>query len=367
MKKFILAVVAMSFVAIFLVSCGESTKTAVVPATSSVAFLQQKPSSNLLYPVLGTFSGNQFTTKMIKDPSTGQYVSAAIGSIILNAKGDKAALEVFGGTNNSNPTNQWDIYIGSVDGANLVQVTNDSYPDEVPQFNPAGTKVVYSSERTVEGTPYWLTVVRNADGTGEQVLPLPAGAAYTWHASYSPDGSKIAVEAYSDVPGATYDGIFIMNADGSNPVMLTNPYSADCWCWDEDPFFTSDGSHIVFSRENGSTLTEDVYVMKSDGTAVTKLTDGTGYNFDPLVLHDASTKADRILFSSNRDSLNTGSVGFELYTMNTDGSGLTRLTNNGLYDGFNLEFYESSGASAALAQPHRRGWTAAPPEHRLSW
>jgi Tol biopolymer transport system component len=276
MKKLLLVSLAAAAVVIFFVSCGSSSKSVVPSQPNAVAFLQQKAGTDSFYPVLGKFSGSQFTTSMIKDPSTGNYVSAAIGAIIPSANGDRATLEVYGGTNNVAPTNQWDIYVGTIDGANLVQITNDAYPDEVLQFNPAGTKVIFSSYPPGTESSAWVTVVRNADGTGEQVLPQPVGAQDTWHVSYSPDGSKIAVVAASEIANPPFYGITLMNADGSNATMLTNPYGADCWCADEDPYFTSDGTQIIFSREDYAAGMEDVYIMKTDGTAVTKLTDGTG-------------------------------------------------------------------------------------------
>ena len=331
MRKLVVSLVAITAIAVLLIHCGGSSLPRVTPQASSVAFLEQKPSSTLLYPVLGKLSGSQFTTTMIKDPSTGNYVSAAIGSIILSAKGDKATLDVFGGTDNSAPTDQWDIYVGTIDGAILTQVTNDAYDDEVPHFNPAGTKVIYTSERPV-GSQTLLTVIRNVDGTSEQVLPLPAGAEGTSHATFSPDSRKLAVEAWGYTGSTPFDGIFVMNADGSNPTMLTNADTPDCWCEDEDPYFTSDGSHIVYNRQNWTTNLADIYIMTADGTGITKLTDGTGANFDPLAIRDATSSADRILFSSNRDNVNAGKNGFDLYIMNLDGTGLQRLTTNSFYD-----------------------------------
>jgi Tol biopolymer transport system component len=368
MKKLVVTLAAMTAIAFSLLHCGGSSTPAVTPPpaqANTVAFLQQKPNSNLLYPVLGRLSGTQFTTTMIKDPTTGNYVSAAIGSIVLSPNLKKATFEVFGGTDNNAPTSQWDIYVGTIDGATLTQVTNDVYVDVVPHFNPAGTKVVFTSERPVGSDTQLLTVVRNVDGTGEQVLPSPAGAQGTWHATFSPDGSKIAVEAWGITDTTVFDGIFLMNADGSNPTLLTNADSIECWCEDENPYFTSDGTHIVFSRLNWSTNLGDIYIMKADGTELTRLTDGTGANFDPLIVRDTATSVDRILFSSNRTNVNAGRDGFDLYKMNLDGTGLQQLTTNNLYDGFNLEHYDDT--ATASVRMHHQPRTPAPPEHSLRW
>lgn len=87
MKKLVVTLAAMSAIAFSLLHCGGSSTPVVTPPpaqANTFAFLQQKPSSNLLYPVLGRLSGTHITTTMIKDPSTGNYVSAAIGSIVLS-------------------------------------------------------------------------------------------------------------------------------------------------------------------------------------------------------------------------------------------------------------------------------------------
>lgn len=368
MKKLIITLAAMTAIAFLLLHCGGSSTPVVTPPpgqANTVAFLQQKPNSTLLYPVLGRLSGTTFTTTMIKDPSTGSYVSAAIGSIVLSADLKKATLEVFGGTDNNSPSNQWDIYVGTIDGATLTQVTNDAYVDIVPHFNPTGTKVIFTSERPVGSDMKLLTVIRKVDGTGEQILPLPAGAEGTWHATFSPDGSKFAVEAWGITDTTVFDGIFLMNADGSNPTMLTNADGVECWCEDENPYFTSDGSHIVFNRQNWTNGSGDIYIMKTDGSELTKLTDGSGANFDPVIVRDAVTSVDQILFSSNRANVNAGKVSFDLYKMNLDGTGLQQLTTNNLYDGFNLEHYDDTATPSV--RMHHHPHTPVRPEHLLRW
>jgi Tol biopolymer transport system component len=377
MKKGLLASVVLVCVAVLVIGCGDSAKPKVAPQTNSVAFMQEVQGSSYTFtPVLGRFTGNQFTQTHVKDPSTGKNVEGMFYSIILSRKGDKVTFDLYGGIEESS-THQWDIFVGNSDGTGLVQITNDTEEDSLPQFNPEGNKVIFTSDR-LGPDQYWydFIVTRNVDGTGDQVLPLPPNAYGAWTPTYSPDGSKIAAEVWGYAQEfGWFDGIFVMNADGSNPVMLTNPYT-DCYCWDDAPSFTSDGTKIVFSRDDdsGDTELEDIYIINADGTgAATKLTDGTGINSDPLVLQDPKTKVDRILFASNRDNLTSaGSSGYELYTMNVDGSGLTRLTNNSLFDAFCADWYEAPSAGAARSQRHvqphaKQNWLSLTPEKRLRW
>ena len=125
-----------------------------------------------------------------------------------------------------------------------------------------------------------------------------------------------------------------MNADGSNLRLLTNPAAADGNLHDQTPAFSADGSKIAFSRQDWNSQQEDVYIMNSDGSGVTKLTDSVGNSFEPMLFTIAGL-GERILFSSNRDNVSaTGGTGYELYSMKLDGTEVTRLTNNSLYDSF---------------------------------
>src|SRR5829696_6535400 len=60
----------------------------------------------------------------------------------------------------------------------------------------------------------------------------------------------------------------------------------------------------------------EIYVMNSDGSAQTRLTNSTGEDFDPAFSPDGS----RIAFVSSRDGNS------EIYVMNADGTQQTRLT-----------------------------------------
>ncbi len=77
-------------------------------------------------------------------------------------------------------------------------------------------------------------------------------------------------------------------------------------------------SKVVFaSNRDGST---QIYVMNSDGTGVARLTN-SGANDD---VPRWSPNGSKILFQSDRDHPDTGYM--DIYVMNSDGSGVTRLT-----------------------------------------
>jgi len=364
MRKILLFILILSLTGIWLIACGSSSKTVTPPPvqsqTTSFAFMEAPNSGVWLFsPVLGTFttkSGNTaFSTKTYVDTGTNQPITIDIGSIVLSADEKKATFDLFGGLEDVS-SGQWDIWVANADGSgNPLQITNDSYEDYFPQFSPDGTKVAYSSWRPIPGdttgASQWQTVVINSDGTGtEQVLPIPAGTMYQMHPTYSPDGSKLAMMAAGYVNDVPFDGIMMTNADGTNPQVLSNPlYSEACYnCVDELPAFTPDGNSIVFSRDNWNATVpfEDIYIMNVDGTNQTQLTDSVGYNNDPLVLN-VSGVGPRIIFSSNRDNLTSGDGGFDLYSIKADGTGLTRLTTNALYDAFSEWWYGDSASVAA--------------------
>jgi len=105
--------------------------------------------------------------------------------------------------------------------------------------------------------------------------------------------------------------VYLLSADGATRSNLTHNPSSD-----GDPAWSPDGQAIAF--ESGRTATRQVYVMNADGSGQTRLTRGAFAN-TPAWSPDGS----KIAFSSSE----TGKEG--IYVMNPDGRAIAQLTNTG--------------------------------------
>lgn len=166
----------------------------------------------------------------------------------------------------------------------------------------------------------------NADGSDvTQLTDHPANdLAPVW----SPDGRKIAFSSVRD--GSA--NIYVMNADGSDMKRLTRHSSGSWW-----PAWSPDGQQIAFaSRRGGNAFTNqgrnpyDIYVMNADGSGVTRITNSPGVD-DSFPAWSPGT---RIAFVPVTRYLQSDRYDYTIHVMDADGSNLTRLGE----EGFPLEW-----------------------------
>jgi Tol biopolymer transport system component len=136
---------------------------------------------------------------------------------------------------------------------------------------------------------------------------VPAGAAFPGK------NGKIAFDGLID------NDIFTVNPSGvPAPVRITtNPVAGD------GAAYSPDGFRIVF-HGSGST-NNDIFVMNSDGTGIRRITTDNVNNYPAW-----SPDGTRIVYVSRRDTTAFPNPGRddEIFTVNADGSGQRRLTNN---------------------------------------
>lgn len=121
-----------------------------------------------------------------------------------------------------------------------------------------------------------------------------------------------------------YD-LYEMEADGTQLTNLTNTIDVA----EFEPAWSPDGSRIAFVRCLECTTT-DIYVMNADGSGISRVTDDLAYDGGPAWSPDGSLLAyhsDPNPVSSSPDADSTPR-NEDIYVINPDGSGRRRLTSD---------------------------------------
>jgi hypothetical protein len=115
--------------------------------------------------------------------------------------------------------------------------------------------------------------------------------------------------------------ILVMNGDGIGLIRLTHspPGLPEDQAADIQPAWSPDATRIAFaSRRDGNF---EIYSMNADGSELTRLTDDPAEDVEPAWSPDGA----KIAFTRDPD---TPGVSGDIYVMNADGSDVTRLTDD---------------------------------------
>lgn len=194
-----------------------------------------------------------------------------------------------------------EIYMMDYDGHGVQRLTSNGSINLNPEFSPNGREIIYTSYKKKNPDLYRREIF---SGSEARISSFPGINAT---ATYATSGDKIALVLSKDGNSE----IYVMGKDGRNVTRLTNNPAIDV-----APAWSPDGSQIAFVSDRLGK--PQVFIMNADGSGVRRLTTSGAYNVTPRW----SPKGDKIAYARQ-------AAGFQIYTINPDGTGDTQLTSEG--------------------------------------
>lgn len=269
----------------------------------SVAFHSQRDGNFEIYVMNPDGTGQ---TRVTFDPASDIYPD-------LSPNGNKIAF-TSNRVTSTNPEGDNEIFTMNVDGSDVTQLTFNNANDAWPRWSPNGRQVAFHSN--VDGN-FEIYIV-DADGSNlSRVTDYPGIDQWP---SWSPNGKQLAIRRDGD--------IYLINVDGTDPQRLTDDPALD-----QMAAFSPNGKQLAFMSLRAGYCS--VFVMNSDGSDQINLTakEPTSSPSSAWCSRGPSwgRNGQQIYFTSFRPST---SGNFEIFVMNADGSGVTRLTDSPGEDGF---------------------------------
>lgn len=256
------------------------------PDGSKIAFLSTRDDNVEIYLMAADGTDLQ---RLTHHENEDKHVSwSPDGSQILFTSYDKT-------TRTSN------IYLINADGSEPRNLTRHASWNGLPVMSPDGQRIAFRTNRSGN----WDVYVMHTDGSG--VTRLTNHEAYDGAPQWSEDGTRIHFTSRRDGASASYS--LAASGEGS-PQRIESP---------PDGLLSPVGTHIVYAEPRDEENNADLFVRAVDGSGLVRLTETPGFhNTHPTWSPDGA----RIYFTSDRDGQR------EIYSVNADGSNLTRLTFN---------------------------------------
>ena len=205
-----------------------------------------------------------------------------------------------------------EIFTLGIDGQDLVRLTENEVWDLYPAWSPDGSQIVFLSWREDNLDLY----VMDSDGSNLERL-FDSG-----------DHDADVHWAGGRITFTSGNRIWIMNDDGSDAGPITDPPQAGEWgtanlpYGDYDPRLSPDGTRVAFERMVDVSVPHggyDLFIADVDGANLERLTNSGYAQGFPSWSHDGSQI---VYIVAAIDDVGQ----FDLYLMNSDGSGNRNIT-----------------------------------------
>jgi Tol biopolymer transport system component len=288
---------------------GNTPTLSPVPTFTASATPTESPlpvGENLVYISEETGQGQIFTVD-IEHGTKKQLTFGTYEVEFLNCAPDGSAIAY-----QLNRAGNREIWRMDWDGGNNVRLVSDD--GHYPVWSPDSKRIAYFSR--IPGS--WSLYTMDPDGALK--VMVKDDNVFESIVSWSPDSRRIAFNPWHNTISPPF--IAVIGPARSGYVELTDGKHSDL-----DPEWSPRDDLIVFS--SWRTGRSQVFLMRADGSGQQALTDSAGGNSNPKWSPDGN----RIVFVSWRDSADPdhcrdGDCNFEIYIMDKDGNGETRLTDD---------------------------------------
>jgi eukaryotic-like serine/threonine-protein kinase len=207
---------------------------------------------------------------------------------------------------------QRDIWTISTDGGEPVPVTQDAFLDYNPVWSPDGRYLYFVSNRNGIFN-LWRVAVDEASGKAlAEPEPVPLPSWRSSQVSFSSDGKRmvfVQTTPYQNAHRFTFDPVAEKIIGQPTPVTQGSITVIA-------PAISPDGTLLAYT---GRVVDTEVFVSKVGNTVPNQITENSSNNLVPRWSPDGK----QIVFCSDQ------SGAYEIYTMNSDGSGRRQLTEIG--------------------------------------